>query len=154
MRTARRFDGLPRRAALLALVALMLSPAACRSTRFPDDPAAHPLWEELQAAPYEYYFLVRTGVRSRVLGILPEAEMRRLLDQVRRQWTALDRWERADAILTHLRTHGLEPIAERVEATLEANAANAPPDGADERLEAGAVKVGLLEALERIDDRE
>lgn len=118
----------------------------CRSTRFPEDPEAHPLYEELQDAPHRYYFLVRTGVRSRLLGILPDKRRQRQLLRIKRQWAAIDRWQTAEALLDYFRTHGLTPTAKRVAATLEANAANAPPGGAREHLEAGAIKIGLLQA--------
>ncbi len=134
----------PWRAAVLLFV--VVSTADCRSTHFPEDPAAHPLWEELQDAPHEYYFLVRTGVRSRILGILPDEKRRQQLTRIKRRWPSIDRWETTPALLDYLRSHGLSPVAERVEATLTANAPNAPPGGIEEQLEAGAVKIGLLQA--------
>lgn len=139
---------------LLLLVAAAQSMSACRSTRFPDDPPDHPLWEELQEAPDEYYALVRTGVRSRVLGILPEDEMRRLLRDAKAAWPAIDAQETAGAIANVLRLRGLAPVADRVSATLAANAGSAPADSVNARLEAGAVKVGLLEAYEEAEHRE
>ncbi len=145
MPTAPRIIGDGRRALLLAAL-LALSLPACQSTRFPEDPAAHPLWEELQEAPDEYYFLVRTGVRSRVLGLQPEARMHALLRRVRAQWAAIDRQETPEALVDYLYANELAPLARRVEATLEANAGSLPPSGAEPRLAAGALKVGLLEA--------
>lgn len=147
-RTHRALAAETRRWAALLLTVVALSTTACRSTRFPDDPPAHPLWQELQEAPDEYYALVRTGVRSRVLGILPEEEMRRLLDQVEAHWPIIDEQTTAGAVANVLRLRGLTPVAERITTTLTANTPNAPPDGVDPRLEAGAVKVGLLEAHE------
>lgn len=136
---------------LLALV--LLHAAGCRSTRFPETPAEHPLWAELQEASDPYYFLVRTGLRSRVLGIQPEAEMRRLLDAVRAEWPGIDRQPTAAGVAAYLTGRGLTPVALRVTETLDANAAERPADF-DAALEAAAVKVALLGAYELAESEE
>lgn len=135
-----------KRRAVMVVLVLVVCAAGCRSTRFPEDPEAHPLYEELQAAPHRYYFLVRTGVCSRLLGLLPDEKRRQQLMRIKRRWAAVDRWQTAEALLDYFRAHGLTPTAKRVAVTLEANAPNAPPGGARKRLEAGAIKVGLLQA--------
>lgn len=134
-----------RRAGLAGLMVL-LGLAACSTTKFPENPEAHRLYEELQAAPDEYYFLVRTGVRSRVMG-LDEAAARAALDAVAARWDAVDPLMTTDALLAFLRTNDLAILVPPIEETLAQNAASRPAGGADARLEAAAVKQGLIEAF-------
>lgn len=139
---------LVRHAAPLVLAGLVLA-AGCTSTKFPENPEAHPLYTQVQAAG-PYYANVRAGVKSRVLGLMPETLLRATLSAVEARWAEIDALDAPEPIAAYLRAHGLAPVAEAVDATLRLNAdrAPAPPDA---RLAAGAVKLGLLDAFAEID---
>ncbi|MFQ5929503.1 MAG: hypothetical protein ACE5NA_04435 [Nitrospiraceae bacterium] len=132
-------------ARLVPLVLLMMALSSC-TTKFPENPEKHRLFKELQAASHEYYFLVRKGVASRVMGIQPEAQMRELLRALEARWGDVDSLDASDALINYFRANGLAPIAERVEETLSRNEPSRPPD-LDPRLEAGAIKQGLVDAF-------
>lgn len=121
------------------------------TTRFPDDPEDHRLYRELEAAGHEYYFNVRAGVTSRVLGILPQTEAHAALEEIKRRWPDIDRLDSVERIAGYLSAHGLNEVGERVEATARENQSNAPPDGVDHHLAAAAVKQGLIDAAFEIE---
>ncbi len=130
----------------LALAVLLTFLAGCTTTRFPENPEDHRLFHELQAAGHEYYFNVRAGVASRVLGILPESEARAAIDEIKERWADIDRLEAADDVSEYMNAHGLATVGDRIRETLLQNLPNEPPDGVDGRLEAAAVKQGLIDA--------
>ncbi len=140
---------IPRRLAVLALL-MALGLGACSTTKFPENPEAHRLYEELEAAPDEYYFLIRTGVRSRVLG-LAEDTARAALGAIEARWDEIDPLSTTDALLGYLQTNGPQALAAPIEETLAQNAGSRPDGGADAALEAGAVKQGLIEAFYEIE---
>lgn len=137
-----------RRAAPLTAAAILLALlAACTTTRFPENPEQHRLYGELLAAGHEYYFNVGAGVKSLVLGILPESEARAAAAEIRSRWGDIDPLDTAAEIVAYLDGVGLAEVAGRISETLEANASGRPTDGVDERLEAAAVKQGLIDAF-------
>ena len=132
---------------VVTLVLLTVALSACATvTKFPENPEEHPLLKRLQEWPHPYYFMVERGVFSRLVGLQPEALMRTLLSAVEARWPDISRLQTPDALMTYFRTTGLAPIAERLEVTLASNAANRPSDG-DSRLEAEAIKKGLVAAF-------
>lgn len=135
-----------RRLALAALAAGLLV-AGCVQTRFPDNPEAHPLYEEVQAAG-PYYAQVRAGVKSRVLGLMPESLMRATLSAVEARWDDIRKREDPAAIAAYLRAHQLDPAADAIDETLRLNEPAVPAGGADLRLAAAAVTLGLVDAFD------
>lgn len=140
--TARR----PHSAAIPSAALLLLILGACTTTRFPENPEDHRLYDALEAAGHEYYFNVRAGVSSRVLGIQPEADAIAAIAQVRQWWPDIDRLDASPEITAYLNAHGLGVVADGIDETLLQNQGNSPPDGIDEGLEAAAVKQGLIDA--------
>lgn len=136
----------PARSFLTAAALLLAVLAGCTTTRFPEDPEDHRVFRELEAAGHEYYFNVRAGVSSRLMGMMPESDARAAMDEIRRRWPDIDRLDRANAITAYANANGLAEVGERIQTTLAQNQANAPPDGIDERLEAAAVKQGIIDA--------
>lgn len=133
---------LPRLFLVLGLVAA----TGCTSTRFPETPEAHPLFVQVQAAG-PYYANVRAGMKSRVLGLMPEPLMRATLSAVEARWAEIDALAAPDALATYFRQHGLTPVADALDDTLRLNADDAPAGGAAPGLTAAAVKLGLLDAF-------
>ena len=137
---------------LLALAAVSVALSACATTRFPEKPEDHRLYEELVAAGHDYYFNVRNGVASRVLGILPESDARQAIDQIKTQWSEIDVLNDPEQIISFLYAQGLTNVAERIDETLDLNDDDAPPGGVDDRLAAAAIKQGLIDAAFELDN--
>ncbi len=129
--------------ATLVFLAMTLSSCA---TQFPEKPPAHPIARKIQEAGGPYYFNVQQGVFSRVVAIQPENLMRALLSAVEARWDDVDSLETSDALVNYFRARGLAPLAERIEETLSKNAQRKPSDF-DHRLEARAIKQGLVEVF-------
>lgn len=128
------------------LLGLTLSAAACRSTHFPDHPQKHRLAEALAAAPDPYYKLLANGVFSRLAGRLPETTTKDWLRQIKEQhWNHLEKLPSSQAVVTELRDRGLPQVADTVQTALKALASQRPAT-LDPKLEAAAVKQGLVEA--------
>ena len=136
----------PARSLFTAAALLLAVLAGCTTTRFPEDPEDHRLFRELEAAGHEYYFNVRAGVSSRLMGMMPESDARAAVDEIRRRWQDIDQLDSAEEITAYANANGLAEVGERIQATLQQNQANTPPDGVDERLEAAAVKQGMIDA--------
>lgn len=130
---------------VVTLVFLAMALSSC-ATQFPESPQKHRLFEELEKAPHPYYFVVERGVFSRILGIQPETRMRELLSTVKARWGEVGSLDTAGTLISYLRAKGLAPIADRIEETLSKNMQTRPPD-LDRRLEAGAIKQGLVDAF-------
>ena len=133
-----------RKVGVTAVVVLLVSAAACRSTQFPDNPEAHRLYLELEQAPHPYYFNVRNGVKSHVLGMRAPDGTAAVIAQIREIWSELDALDTTAEILNVLETRGPDGLSERIIEVI--GRAESPPGGADPRLEAGAVKQGLVDA--------
>jgi hypothetical protein len=132
---------------VITLLVLTVTLSSCATvTTFPEHPEEHPLLKEQKQWPHAYYFMVERGVFSRLVGLQPEALMRSLLSAVEARWPAISRLQTPDALMTYFRSVGLTPIAERIEVTLNKNAASRPSD-VDHRLEAAAIKKGLVAAF-------
>jgi hypothetical protein len=128
------------------LLGLTLSAAACRSTHFPDHPQEHRLARELAAAPDPYYKFLANGVFSRLAGLPPEATTKGLLRQLKEQhWKHLEHLTTSQAVVAELRRRGLPQVADTIQTALQALAAQRPA-APDPKLEAAAVKQGLIEA--------
>jgi hypothetical protein len=137
-------------------VAMALALHGC-TTKFPVHPPEHALLQALEAWPEEYYWLLETGVSSRVLGLrqpgdsLPQALSRveQTLEAVRAQWDTLAALNSAVAIMDHLKANALEPVAGAIQQTLEANQAREPDRHMHEFLQAYAIKQGLVDAYRK-----
>ncbi len=124
---------------------LMMGLLSCgRETVFPDRPETHRLINELREWPDEYYWLVATGVSSRVMG-MPSAEAH--LGRVEEQWPNIENLETAEALITYFHQNDLATIAEAIEKTLLQNNASEPTGESHRRLQADAIKRGLVNAV-------
>ena len=137
----------PANAAMLLLIAL----SACTTTRFPDNPEQHRLWGELEAAGDPYYFNVRSGLSSRLLGIMPEEEARSNVAEIRSRWGEIDPLDSAESLMTYLTQNGLSAVTERIQETLRQNEDDEPATGVDEHLQAAALKQGMIDAAHELD---
>ena len=122
----------------------MIGLSSCgRETLFPDRPETHRLISELQAWPDEYYWLVATGVSSRLMG-MPSADA--VLGLVEEQWPNIENLETAEALITYFNENNLTAIADAIEKTLSQNSATEPTGEPHRKLQADAIKAGLLDA--------
>ena len=141
----------------MAVTVVMLTLSACE-TRFPGSPPPHRLLQELNKWPEPYYWLVETGVSSRVMGIrAPGAGLREalarldeMLSQVKEQWGVIGALDTAAALIDYLRQHELDPIAAAIETTLTANRAQEPTGEFHRQLQIMAIKRGLISAYEEV----
>ncbi len=79
------------RVVIISFCLLMIGLSSCgHETVFPDRPETHRLISELQEWPDQYYWLVATGVSSRVM-VIPSADA--LLSQVEEQWPSIKNLE-------------------------------------------------------------
>jgi hypothetical protein len=127
----------------IGLISAILSSCG-GETLFPKEPEAHKLFDEVQEWPDEYYYLVASGVSSRVMG-LRSAEA--LLDVVKEQWADIETLETADELITYFRAQYLVHIAEAIESTLSQNRPAEPSGDSHLQLQADAIKRGLLYAF-------
>ena len=135
------------RAAVVMIVLGFISvslPSCGGETLFPKEPEAHRLFDEVQKWPDEYYYLVASGVSSRVMA-LPSAEA--LLDVVEEQWEDIETLDTADRLIKYFRAQYLAHIAEAIEATLWQNRATEPSGDSHLQLQADAIKRGLSYAF-------
>jgi len=140
---------------LLGILAL----SSCQTeTIFPKKPESHRLLIELEKWPNEYYWLVESGVSSRVMGIRAEGDgigeaLRRvdeLLGQVKEQWSSIGTLDTPGKLINYFRAHDLAPIAEAIEKTLSQNRAREPTDELHSQLQAMAIKRGLTYAYNEV----
>jgi hypothetical protein len=127
----------------LGFIAVNL-PSCGGETLFPKEPEAHKLFDEVQEWPDEYYYLVASGVSSRVMG-LRSAEA--LLDVVEAQWADIETLDTADKLIKYFRAQYLGHIAEAIESTLWQNRAAEPTGDSHLQLQADAIKRGLSYAF-------
>jgi hypothetical protein len=130
---------------IVALGFIAVSLASCSGeTLFPEQPEAHQLFDEVHEWPNEYYWLVASGVSSRVmvLGSVDE-----LLSELKEQWTDIEPLDTTGKLINYFRTHDLAPIAEAIERTLSQNRAAEPNGESHSQLQADAVKRGLCYAF-------
>ncbi len=136
---------------------------ACMScqTEFREAPPAHELLNAIEVWPDDYYWLIQTGVSSRVLGLRQPGEsisealvrLEQQLDAVRDQWANLSGFQSAQAIIEYLNTNDLGDVAGVIGQTLEANAAEVPSGETHAFLQARAIKEGLIDAYQKIKQR-
>lgn len=134
-----------RLAALLGLVAL-LAPG-CGGV--PKNAAATRYSKALEKAQ-PYYKTLRTGMFSRAVTMQPESYAWQQLQQVAKHWDTLDKLDSAQAIAMFLDKNKMRPLAARVRQAIAAGKPDRPMK-ADPKLEAGAIKQGLLEAYKRLE---
>ena len=139
---ARMWRGL---VSIIALGFITISLASCGGeTLFPKQPEAHRLFEEVHEWPNEYYWLVASGVSSRVMGLRSVDD---LLSELKEQWTKIEPLDTAKKLINYCRTHDLAPIAEAIEKTLSQNSGTEPSGESHLQLQADAIKRGLLNAF-------
>jgi hypothetical protein len=131
--------------ASVTLVSMAIALSTCgRATVFPREPEAHRLFEEVQEWPDEYYYLVASGVSSRIMGLRSAEE---LLGELKNQWANIEVLGTVDKLINYFRAHDLVPIAEAIERTLSKNRAAEPVSESHKKLQADAVKRGLCYAF-------
>lgn len=131
--------------AVIALGFITISLTSCGGeTLFPRQPEAHELFEEVHEWPNAYYWLVASGVSSRVMGL---RSVDALLSELKEQWADIEPLDTADKMISHFRIHDLAPIAEAIERTLWQNRAAEPSGESHSQLQADAVKRGLCYAF-------
>ena len=97
-----------------------------------------------------YYKTLRTGIFSRAVTMQPESYAWEQLQRVAKHWETLDAMTSAEALAAFLATHGMQALAARVRQALVAGRRERPVK-AQAKLEAGAIKQGLLEAYRRLE---
>lgn len=97
-----------------------------------------------------YYKTLRTGIFSRMVTMQPESYAWQQLQQVAKFWDKLDDIESAEKLAAFLDANKMTPLAVRVRQALTAGKTERPAK-ADPKLEAGAIKQGLLEAYKRLE---
>lgn len=138
-------------------VAILFGGMSCR-TSFQENPPPHEMVKTIEAWPHEYYWLVETGVSSRVLGLREPGEssdearrrVEQRLDTVKAQWGTLSNLGSAQAIMDYLDANNLGDVAEAIRQTLEANRAQAPSGDSHATLQASAAKQGLVDAYQKV----
>jgi hypothetical protein len=143
------------------LVAIAVGGSGCTATKFPENPPPHELLQALEVWPDDYYWLVETGVSSRVLGLRQPgdsmdealARVERMLEAVKDQWQTISRLDAAQAIMEHLKAHDLEAVAGAIQQTLDANQAEEPGGSTRTFLQSHAIKRGLIGAYRKIKER-
>ncbi len=142
----------------LAVALLTTTLSSCAETKFPESPPPSPALDALEGWPDEYYWLVQTGVSSRVLGIRERGEgienalqrVDTILTKVKQQWKSVGKLDTSDELITYFRGHELAPIAQAIEKTLDANKAREPSGEPHAWLQAKAIKDGLIDAHRKI----
>ncbi|MBV6506421.1 MAG: hypothetical protein ILNGONEN_01998 [Syntrophorhabdaceae bacterium] len=148
------------RALLVFAMTLFLTHCGWINSVFRPNPQAHILLEALEKWPNEYYWLIETGVSSRILGIRAEGDnidearkkVAELLKKVQEQWSDIGTQNTSNELTTYFREHNLVPIAEAIDKTLAANAAYAPNDKEYVWLQARAIKQGLIDAFNKMQE--
>ena len=139
-------------------VAIVFGCSGCKATKFPENPPPHVLLQALEVWPDDYYWLVETGVSSRVLGLRQPgdsmddalARVERILEAVKGQWETISRLNTAQAIMDHLKANDLEAVASAIQQSLDANQAQEPGGSTQAFLQAHAIKRGLIGAHRKI----
>ena len=92
---------------LITLVIMVTALSSCgKETKFPTEPPEHRLLDELNKWPDEYYWLVETGVASRVMGIRESGDsiedalerVNKLVSQVKADWSDIAELDTADKL--------------------------------------------------------
>jgi hypothetical protein len=139
-------------------VAIALGCSGCKTTRFSENPPPHVLLQALEVWPDDYYWLVETGVSSRVLGLRQPgdsmdealARVERMIEAVKGQWETIAGLDTAQAIMAHLTAHDLGAVAGAIQQTLDANRAQEPGGSTQTFLQSHAIKRGLTGAYRKI----
>lgn len=121
--------------------------AGCSPNRFPRSPERYRHYREVEAAPYDYYSEIRSGITSRVVNMQPNSDARIAAEQVAARWREIDRIDSTDDIVEYLNVHGLSAVGDRIHSTIRRRQPERPPQGINERLEAAAVKQALVDAV-------
>ena len=145
-------------APLLTIVILVMAFSTCQETVFPDNPPSHQIIKAMEEWPDEYYWLVKSGVSSRVLGIRSEGEnieiaikkVDSLLTLVKQQWTEITTLDSSEKLILYFQDNNLSPVAEVIERTITINAAQEPTGEWHYWLQAKAIKDGLIDAYNKI----
>ncbi len=138
---------------ILFVMTLVLSSCG-KETDFPADPNAHRLLKEMEKWPDDYYWLVETGVASRVMGIRVKGDsikeslkrLDKLVSKVKAEWSNIEELDTAEKLINYFRGNDLVPIAKAIEETLSKNRALEPAGEFHAQLQAMAIKRGLIAA--------
>lgn len=144
---------------LIALIVAATSISSCgKETIFPPEPDPHRLLKEIEKWPDEYYWLIESGVASRIMGIRASGEsireslkrVNKLVSQVKADWPNIAGLDTAAKLIAYFRQHNLEPIAESIEKTLAQNKAREPSGEFHPQLQAQAIKRGLISSYREV----
>ena len=144
---------------LITLVVVATTLSSCgKETIFSNEPAPHPLLKELEKWPDDYYWLIETGVASRVMGIRASGEsieeslkrVDKLVSQVKKNWSNISELDTPANLIDYFRQHNLKPIAEAIEQTLSQNKALEPAGEFHSQLQALAIKRGLISSYREV----
>jgi hypothetical protein len=128
----------------LVVVATLLS--CGKETTFSPEPAAHRLLNELEKWPDDYYWLIETGVASRVMGIRAGGEdideslkrVDKLVSQVKADWSSIAKLDTAVKLIDYFRQHNSQ------------NKAREPAGEFHAQLQALAIKRGLISSYREV----
>lgn len=142
----------------LLCAAIVVGCISCKTTTFPVNPPPHELLQAIETWPDEYYWLIETGVSSRVLGLRQPGDsidaaldrVAQMLDAVKGQWGTISDLNAAQAIIDHLNATNLGELAGAIQQTLDANQAEEPGGNTHAFLQAYAIKQGLIGAHRKI----
>lgn len=132
---------------VVAGLILLALATGCASTRFESDPVAHPLEAEFLQAGHPYYTHLRAGIKSSLLGILPEEDARTVVGAIDARWEEIEGIPSVDSLKSYLQARDLHAVVERIDRTLAQVASETPPGGVVPRAQAAALKLGMLEAV-------
>lgn len=144
---------------LITLVVVTTAISSCgKETVFSTDPEAHRLLREMAKWPDDYYWLIETGVASRIMGIRASGEsiqeslkrVDKLVSHVKANWSDIAELDTAGKLMDYFRQHNLEPIAESIEKTLSKNKALEPAGEFHSQLQALAIKRGLISSYREV----
>jgi hypothetical protein len=117
--------------------------------QFPESSETHWLYDVLQDTLHEYYLTVQREVVSQIVGARPAELIRTLRNAVEALWAEVNAIDTPEALIDYFRAVGLASIAEHSEVTQAKSIPQRPPAW-DSRLEAAAIKQGLVEALSKV----
>ncbi|MCW8822688.1 MAG: hypothetical protein OQK63_01295 [Ignavibacteriaceae bacterium] len=141
----------------LTIVVMMLF-SSCTETKFVENPSDHKIIKAMEEWPDEYYWLIKSGVSSRILGIREEGEslesafimVDSLMTQVKQKWSEISVIDSSEKLINYLRENKLSPIAEAIQETLTINLEQEPSGEMHYWLQANAIKDGLIGAYNEI----
>ena len=143
-------------ARIIPLIVFILNLTGCtKTTKFKENPDEHRLGKTIKEWPNEYYWLVETGISSRILGILTTSgdvqEQMAFVKDIKNHLQGTRNFDDTDRLITHFRENNIEPVADAIEKTLSANAGREPSGEDHGKLQVKAVTQGLTKAMDQLE---